>query len=84
MELRHGVIGSKCGARLVGRLVRDELKDIAARREGLKAILATIDEPPPLLHPEMPRICRAKVTELASAFQEPETRSETTEGPAAS
>ena len=59
--------------------VRDELKDIAARREELKARLATIDEAPPLLHPEMARIYRAKVTQLASALQEPETRSEATE-----
>jgi len=56
--------------------VRDELKDIAARREEMKARLAAVDEGPPLLHPEMARIYRAKVTELASALQEPETRSE--------
>ena len=51
----------------------------AARREELKAKLAAADEPPPLLHPEMARIYRAKVTELARALQEPDSRSEATE-----
>lgn len=59
--------------------VRDELKDVGARREELKARLATVDEAPPLVHPEMARIYRAKVTQLASALQEPEIRSEATE-----
>ena len=45
-----------------GSEVRDELIAIAARREDLKAKLATVDEPLPLLHPEMARIYRAKVT----------------------
>ena len=37
------------------------------------------DEPPPLLHPEMARIYRSKVMELAKALQEPESRIEATE-----
>ncbi len=37
------------------------------------------NEPPPLLHPEIARIYRAKVTELARALQEPDSRSEATE-----
>ena len=41
--------------------------------------LAATEEPPPLLHPEMGRIYRAKVTELAKALQEPHSRSEATE-----
>jgi hypothetical protein len=56
--------------------VRDEMNANAARREALKAKLAAADEPPPLLHPEMARIYRAKVTELATALQEPDSRSE--------
>ena len=40
---------------------------------------SAITEPKPLLHPEMAAMYRAKVTELASAFQEPESRSEATE-----
>ena len=50
----------------------------AVRREELKARLAA-DEPPPLLHPEMARIYREKVTELARALQEEESRPEATE-----
>ncbi|HXW07777.1 MAG TPA: recombinase family protein [Vicinamibacterales bacterium] len=59
--------------------VKDELSANAARREELRAKLAAADEPPPLLHPEMARIYRAKVTQLANALQEPESRSEATE-----
>jgi site-specific DNA recombinase len=59
--------------------VRDEMNANAARREALKAKLAAADEPPPLLDPEMARIYRAKITELATALQEPDSRSEATE-----
>ena len=60
-------------------VVKDELNANAARREQLEAKLAATEEPPPLLHPEMARIYRAKVTELAKALQEPDSRSEATE-----
>jgi DNA invertase Pin-like site-specific DNA recombinase len=60
-------------------VVRDELNANAARREQLEAQLAATEEPPPLLHPEMARIYRTKVRELANALQEPESRSEATE-----
>jgi hypothetical protein len=43
--------------------VRDEMNANAARREA--ATLAVADEPPPLLHPEMARIYREKISELA-------------------
>ena len=59
-------------------VVKDELNANAARREQLEAKLAATEEPP-LLHPEMARIYRTKVTELAKALQEPDTRSEATE-----
>jgi site-specific DNA recombinase len=59
--------------------VRDELKVNALRREALQAKVAAADEPPPLLHPEMARIYRTKVTELARALQQPESRVEATE-----
>ena len=59
--------------------VKDELNANAARREELKVKLAAADEPPPLLHPEMAGIYRAKVTELARALQDPDSRSEATE-----
>ena len=51
----------------------------AARLEQLEAKLAATEEPPPLVHPEMARIYRTKVDELAKALQEPESRSEATE-----
>jgi hypothetical protein len=59
-------------------VVKDELNANAARREQLEKLAAT-EEPPPLLHPEMARIYRTKVTELAKALQEPDSRSEATE-----
>jgi hypothetical protein len=59
--------------------VRDELKANALRREALQAKVAAADEPPPLLHPEMARVYRTKVSELAKALQEPDSRSEATE-----
>jgi hypothetical protein len=59
--------------------VRDELNANALRREQLKARLAAANAPPPLLHPEMARIYREKVSELAKALQEPDSRSEATE-----
>jgi site-specific DNA recombinase len=60
-------------------VVKDELNANAARREQLEAQLAATEEPPPLLHPDMARIYRTKVTELAKALQEPDIRSEATE-----
>jgi site-specific DNA recombinase len=60
-------------------VVKDELNANAARREHLETQLAATEEPPPLLHPEMARIYRTKVTDLAKALQEPDSRSEATE-----
>jgi hypothetical protein len=59
-------------------VVKDELNANAARREQLEAKLAATEQPA-LLHPEMARIYRAKVTELATALQEPDSRCEATE-----
>src|SRR5215510_2434679 len=59
--------------------VRDELTANAARREELKAKLAAADAPPPLLHPEMADLYRQKVTTLAQALEQPETRMQATE-----
>ena len=60
-------------------VVKDELNANAARGEQLEAKLAAKQEPPPLLHPEMARIYREKVSKLANALQEPDSRSEATE-----
>src|SRR5262245_37111378 len=59
--------------------VKGELTANAARREELKAKLAAADAPPPLLHPEMADLYRQKVTTLAQALEQPETRTEATE-----
>jgi site-specific DNA recombinase len=56
-----------------------EMKALDGRRRELEAQLKTADEPPPLLHPEMARIYRTKVMELAKALQQPESRIEATE-----
>jgi site-specific DNA recombinase len=50
----------------------------AARLEQLETKLAATEEPPPHVHPEMARIYRMKVTELAKALQEPDSGSEAT------
>jgi site-specific DNA recombinase len=62
-----------------GSEVKDELIAIAARREELQQQHAAISEPKPLLHSEMAAIYCAKVTELARALQEPDSRSEAIE-----
>ena len=59
--------------------VKDELNSNAARREELKARLAAADAPPPLLFPEMAGLYRQKVTSLAEALENPETRTEASE-----
>jgi hypothetical protein len=56
-----------------------EMKALDGRRKELEAQLKTADEPPALLHAEMARIYRTKVTELAEALQQPERRLEATE-----
>ena len=59
--------------------VKDEMIASAARREELERQQHSLSEPPPLLHPQMADIYRRKVTQLARALQEPESRSEATE-----
>src|SRR5204862_6760777 len=56
--------------------VKDELTANAARREALKTRVAAADTPPPLLHPKMAGLYRQKVTELAEALENSETRTE--------
>jgi len=56
--------------------VKDELNANAIKREELKATLAAADAPPPLLHPEMAGLYRQKVTALAQALEQSETRTE--------
>ena len=62
-----------------GEEVKDEIISIAARREFLAKQVESADEPPPLLHPSMSDLYRAKVTRLAEALELPESHSEATE-----
>jgi site-specific DNA recombinase len=58
---------------------KDEMIAGAARREELEQQQQSLSEPPPLLHPQMADLYRTKVTQLARALQEPESRPEATE-----
>ena len=48
-----------------------EMKALDGRRKELEAQLKTSNEPPPLLHPEMARIYRTKVTGWQRRFSNP-------------
>ena len=58
---------------------RRAISSIAARREFLAKQVESADEPPPLLHPSMSDLYRAKVTRLAEALERPDSHSEATE-----
>src|SRR5262249_7637257 len=64
---------------LLAREAKEELRANAKRREELEAQLKVGDEPPPLLHPRMADLYRAKVEKLASALQREDTRLEASE-----
>jgi site-specific DNA recombinase len=52
---------------------------LQARRTALQAKLEAANEPPPLLHPSMADLYRARVENLASALQREDTRLEASE-----
>jgi DNA invertase Pin-like site-specific DNA recombinase len=56
-----------------------EMKALDARRKELEVQLKAADEPPPLVHPRMADLYRAKVESLASALQRADTRLEASE-----
>ncbi len=64
---------------LLASEAKEELRANAKRREELEAQLKVGDEPPPLLHPSMADLYRAKVENLASALQRADTRLEASE-----
>jgi len=66
----QGVPGSEVKVRMA------ELQD---RKDILLKQLESADEPPLLLHPGMAELYRNKVTDLAKALEDPESRSEATE-----
>jgi site-specific DNA recombinase len=55
------------------------MDELQVRKDTLLARLAAADEPPPLLHPSMADLYRAKVENLASALQREDTRLEAAE-----
>ena len=58
---------------------KTEMKALDERRQELQAQLATAEEPPPLLHPSMADLYRAKVEELAAALRRDDSRVEASE-----
>jgi site-specific DNA recombinase len=56
-----------------------EMKALDARRKELEVQLKAADEPPPLLHPSIADLYRAKVENLAAALQREDTRLEASE-----
>ena len=56
-----------------------EMKALDERRQELQAQLAIADDPPPLLHPSMADLYRAKVEELAAALRRDDSRVEAAE-----
>ncbi|GBQ26820.1 hypothetical protein HLH34_17660 [Gluconacetobacter azotocaptans] len=67
-------------ALLKGTLPEERIKERSQKLERRKAqaeeILATIDEPPPVLHPSMAVVYRERVTALHDALQQDATRLE--------
>jgi site-specific DNA recombinase len=69
-EIKDGFAGPELQA---------EMDELQARKESLLAQLATADAPVALLHPNLAALYREKVTTLASALQNAESRSEAAE-----
>jgi site-specific DNA recombinase len=57
----------------------DDMKRLEARKAELVGLLAEAEEPAPLLHPNMAEIYRRKVSDLATALGNMETRLEAAE-----
>jgi len=62
-----------------GSDLKAEWDALQERKTALQAKLDAADEPPPLLHPTMADLYRAKVESLASALQREDTRLEASE-----
>jgi site-specific DNA recombinase len=59
--------------------LKAEWDALQARKTALEAKLGSADEPPPLLHPGMAELYRQKLTDLATALEHPDTRTEAAE-----
>ena len=57
--------------------LNDKIKELEARRDALKAELASMaDEPVTLIHPSLPALYRRKITQLADLLDDPTTKDE--------
>ena len=56
-----------------------KMREIEARKIDLEALIANMDEPPPLLHPNMAEIYRSRVAALHQALVRDETKAEAAE-----
>ena len=59
-----------------GRILREKITELEARRDQLKAALAERDAPPPVLHPAMAEVYHRKVADLAEALNREDARAE--------
>jgi DNA repair exonuclease SbcCD ATPase subunit len=59
-----------------GAMLKDEAIRLEARKTDLRARLERAVEPPPLLHPNMADLYREKVTQLARALQNEDSRTQ--------
>ncbi|MQX37612.1 recombinase family protein [Roseospira navarrensis] len=59
-----------------GSVVKDEMIALADRKEDLKHRLATTDEAPTLLHPNMAKLYRERIAALADALNQPDQQTE--------
>ena|SRR6266568_4636528 len=55
-------------------MVKESSGKLEARKNTIEATLARAEEPPPLLHPSLAEVYRAKVTALHEALASDETR----------
>lgn len=56
-----------------------KMRELEARKIDLEALIANMDEPPPLLHPNMAEIYRSRVAALREALVRDETKAEAAE-----
>ncbi len=59
--------------------INNKMLALEARRRDLERLLATAQEPPPLLHPKMADIYRKRIAELQTALGNDESRDEAAE-----
>lgn len=56
-----------------------KMRELESRKADLEALIANMDEPPPLLHPNMAEIYRSRVAALHEALLRDETKAEAAE-----